>query len=705
MKKFAPIYFLFAIFLFVNQTNGQTPSPTPKSQTEVKPADDEDVVRITSNLIQIDVVVTDKKGKPIPNLKPEDFEIFENDKKQNITTFSYVGVDAPIPTNLPKTNADKNAPPVIVKLKPEQVRRTIALIVDDLNMAFDGVYFVRKALKKFVDEQMQPGDLVAIIRTSSGVGALQQFTADKQQLYAAIERVKYSLTGRSGIGVFDPVREKNGDDYTRGLDEVNELRDQIYTVGTLGAINYVVRGMRELPGRKAVLLLSNGFGVPQDPYTLIKLRHLTDLANRAGVVIYTLNSTGLPYTGITAADNFRPILSQPGRFGDLISSREMTLLTRQGGLSYLADETGGFAVRNTNDMGDGIRRVMDDQNSFYLIGYQPEAETFDPKRNRFNKLKIKVKLKDIKVRYRSGFFGIKDEEIKPVELTARQKVVMALTSPFSSGAVGLRLTTIFGNTQNVGSYIRALLHVNGRDITFTKEADGFYKAEFSVLAVTFDDNGAPIDQAGESYSFRADEKWYQRLLQRGFVYHLSLPIKKAGAYQMRVALIDEPSSNVGSATQFIQVPDIKKERLLLSGLVLTKYEPDMKKETAESEDSGVAGETAPLTDAAVRQFRIGDTVMYGYQIYNTKIDKQTKQQQLKTRLRLFRNGKEVFAGEEIPFDFQGQTDLKRLLFRGTLRLGSELEPGEYVLQIVATDLLAKEKNRTATTWIEFEIIK
>ncbi len=150
------------------------PSPTPP---------DDDIVKITTSLIQIDVTVTDEKGKVITDLKPEELEIYENGEKQKITNFSFISSVKTVE----KPNAvDKNAisvPPV--QLRPENVRRSYALVVDDLSLSFESAYQTRKALKKFVDEQMQDGDLVAIIRTGAGIGALQQFTSDKRVLYAA----------------------------------------------------------------------------------------------------------------------------------------------------------------------------------------------------------------------------------------------------------------------------------------------------------------------------------------------------------------------------------------------------------------------------------------------------------------------------------------------------------------------------------------
>ncbi|HEU5239426.1 MAG TPA: VWA domain-containing protein, partial [Pyrinomonadaceae bacterium] len=184
------------------QTSGTAQPQSPPQKPE-----DIDVVRITSNLVQVDAIVTDSKGKLVTDLKPEEVEIFEDGHKQKITHFSYYAAETPAAESPARAVAvDKNAPPVPpTRIKPEDVRRTIAIVVDDLGLSFESTYYVRRALRKFVDEQMQPGDLVAIIRTSGGIGALQQFTADKRQLYAAVERVKWNATGRGGVSAFAPI--------------------------------------------------------------------------------------------------------------------------------------------------------------------------------------------------------------------------------------------------------------------------------------------------------------------------------------------------------------------------------------------------------------------------------------------------------------------------------------------------------------------
>ncbi|PYS83511.1 MAG: hypothetical protein DMF70_06575 [Acidobacteria bacterium] len=279
------------------------PPPPQQPKTQQQKPEDIDVVRITTNLVQVDAVVTDRNGKVVTDLKPEEVQIFEDGKPQKITHFSYNVTESAVVAPPPKpANVDKNAPPTPpVALKPEQVRRTMALVVDDLG------------LKKFVDEQMQPGDLVAIIRTSGGMGALQQFTTDKRQLYAAIERVKWYASGRGGVGAFAPIEPPTpgafGADIDAKNDELNQFREDLFAVGTLGAISYVVKGLRQLPGRKSVLLISDGFRIYSQEdamrtyLALERLRRLIDEAGRASVVIYTMNATGLQTLGFSAADN------------------------------------------------------------------------------------------------------------------------------------------------------------------------------------------------------------------------------------------------------------------------------------------------------------------------------------------------------------------------------------------------------------------
>ncbi len=717
MKK--SILALIWALAFALTVYSQTPRPTPP---------DDDVVKISTNLIQIDVTVTDSKGKVVTGLKPEDFEIYENGEKQKITNLSFVS-SIKVNTETVKNPNEKIPVPIPqAELKADQIKRTLALVVDDLSLSFVSAYQVRRALKKFVDEQMQDGDLVAIIRTGAGIGALQQFTSDRRQLYAAIEKVVWNPLGRGNIGAFAPIRDnekivdENETEEDKAARENSEnafedFQGAYFATGTLGALRYIVTGMKELPGRKSVILFSDGFKIFQrdeqgfsDGGTVLDfLRQLVDTANRASVVFYTIDARGLQTANITAEDS---VSANPERLQEVLSGRRAELLDTQDGLIYLARQTGGFPVINNNDIGSGVRKILDDQ-SYYLIGYQPDSDTFDAKIRRFNKLEVRVKNKDLKVRYRSGFFNVAERNVAKTTTnqTPLQQIENALTSPFGVNDISLRLNTLFGNDATQGSFVRPLLHISAQDLKFTDEPDGAKKAVFDVLAVIFGDNGLPVEQLAKSYTLTVKDEMYKKILNEGFVYHFNLPIKKPGAYQFRVAIRDAQAEKVGSASQFIEVPNLKKERLTISGIVLENLnEAQWKRfesatpDIASDQLNAPTDKPNPMSDTSLRRFKRNSFLRYGFEIYNAKLD-TSKKPDLMVRIRVFRDGKLILDGKQTPVDFSGQTDLERIKSSGAINLLRGMQTGEYILQIIITDNLAKEKKRTSAQFVQFEVVE
>ncbi len=713
MKRLAHIFALVCLFSTAAFAQAATPTATP-TPTLV----DEDVVKITTALIQIDVTVTDSKGKIVRDLKPEEIEIYENGKKQPISNFSFVSNTREVTETATGVKpAAPGVPPT--PLKSEQVKRTIALVVDDLTLSFESTHQVRRALKKFVDEQMQDGDLVAIIRTGAGIGALQQFTSDRRMLYAAIEKVRWNASGTGKIGAFAPIEAKidtgmpeeepePGERTAEGIErEFNDFRNSVFATGTLGAVNYVVRGMSELPGRKSIMLLSDGFRMftrnassfSDSGRVLESVRRLVDQANRASVVIYTMDPRGLQVTGITAADD------TSGRSAVEIqqaaNDRGDDLRETQDGLVYLARQTGGFAFINNNDLSGGIRRVLDDQ-SYYLVGYEPDEDTFDPKIRRFNKLDIRVLRKGTRVRYRSGFFGVTDERMAGPKATGNQNLLNALMSPFAVNEIPVRMNTLFGSNGPQGSYVRSLLHVTARDLTFTDGQNGTKIAVFDVLAVGFGDNGQAVDQLSKTYTLTMNKDRYEEFIKKGFVYDFAFPIKKPGGYQLRVALRDTKSNKVGSASQFVEVPNLKKNRLTLSGAALenTTFEMWQQRNTATA--VAASGDTNPLMDTALRQFKKGTVLNLGFMIFNAKTD-ASKKPNLGSQTRLFKDGVPVFQGEILPVSMNHQADMKAINFLTSLSLGTSISPGDYVLEIAITDNLAKGKYKAVSQYIQFEV--
>ncbi len=715
----------------------QTPQPTT---TPPPLEDDGDVVKISTNLIQVDVTVTDKNGNPVTNLKADDFEIYENGKKQKITSALFVSSQV-IPEGKSTKNKERfgiEIPKPVGEVTSNEVRRTIALVVDDLSLSFESVHFVKRSLRNFVEKQMQQGDLVAIVRTGSGIGALQQFTTDKRRLYAAIEKVKWNSRGAGGISVFKPFSSHKAFDIEigRGASEGNEdvpvsetgfedTRKELFASGSLGAIQYVVEGMDRLPGRKSVLLFSDGFQIFSRGETnftgssrvLDSLTNLVESANRAAVVIYTMDARGLQTIDFTAADDVGSTPPDEGGIvqttsNTLISGRRAAFATSRDGINYLAKETGGFSIYNTNDLNAGVKRVLDDQ-SYYLIAYEPEAESFDPEKRKFNKLNVKVLKNDVEVRYRSGFFNISDDKFKKseVSLTGNEKILDALVSPFTVNNVSISLSTIFKSDERDNLFVDSYLHINSNDLKFIKTADGKNKAVFDIVVANFGDNGIPTDQISKTFTISVEGQTYDAIIRDGFVYYFTLPVKKPGAYQMRVAIRDQTTDKVGSASQFIEIPKLKKDRLTLSGIVVDNI--SYKEWNAGlNSDQGkmIVGEDTPennssaLSDTALRQFKRETVLRYALEVYNTQISSQ-KRSDLYIRTRLFRDNILVYEGTDVPIISDSAESSPIKPTSGAINLGTNLKPGDYILQIIVTDKLAKEKRQIATQFVQFEIIE
>ncbi len=724
MNKKLLVKAIFFITLFAAAISAQTPKPsaTPPGETD-------DTIKISTTLIQVDVTVTDKDGKIVTDLKPEDFEVYENGKKQDITNFSFIAVDSktkPAETvNAPTVSNNKNSIPLPpVKLKAGQVRRTYALVVDSLGLSFESVRHVQQSLKKFVNEQMQEGDLVAIIRIGGGIGALQSFTSDKRQLLIAIDKIKWNSYGRSGISTFEPIqkdikeeiqsrsksnRTVEGSDADREFQrQTDEFRHDNFSVATLHVLNNIIKVMSDFPERKAIMFFSEGFRLNGANRILAEMKVLADRANRSSVVIYTLDPRGLQNPGMAfAEDDITTVVPDDPGAGRLDSdprdARTTGFRESQMSLRYLADETGGIPFVNQNNLNKGMQMALNDQSGYYLLGYQPDDETFDPKKNKFNKLEIKVKSPNLKVRSRSGFYGHTDTKTEKQSKSSESPLYQAIASPFQEKGLDIRLTTMVGNNAKQGDYIRALFHIKGEDLTFTDEADGTKKVVLDVVVVTLDEDGKVVDEFNRTYPIRIPKQGFQTVLQNGLDYSTDMPVKKPGFYSFRLAVRDNNSKRLGSVGDFVEIPDTKKDKFFMSGLYTTTVTNENKplfpkNRPAEAAFAPVFFNTIP----SIRQYYAGSVLSYVYNIYNSKPDEVTNQAKLTRQIRLYKDGKLLADGAEKPVEIQPQSDISRIQDYGFLLLNEKAETGEYILQIIIRDKLA---SKTTSQWIDFEVVK
>jgi hypothetical protein len=463
--------------------------------------------------------------------------------------------------------------------------------------------------------------------------------------------------------------------------------------------------MSQLPGRKSIILFSDGFrmftrdeqGNEEGSIILELLRKLVDPANRASVVINTIDGRGLVYTGDTAADNVTDTSVEA--MTRSLNDRSDQLFETQQGLAFLAEETGGLAIRNNNDLSGGVRKILDDQ-SYYLVAYEPEDETFDPGKVKFNKISVKVLRKDAVVRTRSGFFSVATPETKAAAEkppTPFRQLMDALSSPFAQSGIQLRLNPLVANDPKQGMYVKSYLHIDAKDLKFIDAADGKRKATITIIAAAFGDSGVPVAQVSRSYAITVKPDGMKSILENGFVYDFTFPMKNAGGFQYRVAIRDDQSGTVGSANQFVQIPKIRKGRPVLSGIVLQNFTAEQWQQAAKAAGAVKSDAT---NDTSVRRFRRGTVLQYAAEIYG--LDARSAADPRYTRkIRVYRDGKLVLDGKDQPLD--ARTAGGKLVFSSALSLGSGMQPGEYVLQMIVVDNEKKDQKKYATQVAQFEL--
>jgi VWFA-related protein len=682
-QSFALLTFLF--LLCVAPARAQNPPSQPRPQS------DEDRVVVTTNLVQVDAVVTDKTGKQITNLRPSDFEVVEGGRARDIVGFSYVDLktNAPVTGNNRAANARNEAtPPQLHALRPESVRRAIAIVVDDFGLSFESIAHLRTALEKFVSEQTEASDVIAVVRASGGPGSMQQFTSNRAQVIATIKRLRWYQTGRGGAAALDSMLASERDDVGLDLQGYSsshppDLSHKEFFGGSLGALGFVIDRLAKFPGRKSIVLISENLPLTsreaQAGGATHALDRLIELANQHSIVISTMDARGLPKSGLTADDNqFNLAANQVDK---RTRERFQKFTVAQDALNYIAQKTGGIFVSNENDLNDGLRRIIDSEQGYYLLAFRPDdADKERP--DRTYRVTLRLKQPDLVLRSRSTFrrFARAPEEARTQ--TKTDVLRDALGSPFVKEDVRLKVTALFtGRLQ-----LKVLVHVDARDITFTESPDGSHKASFDLAVVAFDDNGKIAQELLRSEPVIVPAKHYEQALRDGLAYTIGVPLEKAGPYQVRVAVRDDETGRLGSDSQFVEVPEARASRLAVAGLIMQ------------------ANTTENRGGPAVRRFVQGDALEYSYLVYGAKQNQNTSTA-LTSQIRLFRGSEEVFTGKIQPTTPASDSSGEAIISGGTLAVTASLPPGEYFLQVTVTDELAPRDKQTSTQWIDFEIIK
>jgi len=718
-RTFLATMAILCSFTAVAAQSGSSPrsSPTPTAQEA-----EQDVVRITTNLVQVDVLVTDKDGNQITDLTANDFELLQDGKPQKLRNVSYISTAPASPASAPVVSKSSNSSlvPPPIRVRPGNLGRLLTFIVDDGNCTASqsGMIAAEQGLEKFVKEQMQPDDLVAIYQTRSGSSVFQQYTSDKALLLRTIRKIRWyppvGTCAPSDGSFSEPARANRLMKITTETPEERQIREAAedssrnnQVVGTLGVLRYVLKGLTRVGGRKVVFLLSDGMPLRSRGRAILSatdvLRDLTDFANRASVVINSIDVRGVSNTSMIEARDEVLTKEEVNASDKIIATRTADVIDAHEGLSFLASETGGKLYTNQNFLDVPLRRALNLEKGYYLLGYQPDEETF--KGRHFHDIKVKVNRPELRVVSRAGFVGTTEKEARAKPRSADSELYEALVAPLPKPGLELGLTAFFANSPAEGNFVRSLVHLNGRDVTFVDQPNGKIKAVFDVVAVTMNEKNAVVDEFNRTHSFIIDAAALPLIKQNGLVYSTDVPIKKAGSYNFRIAVRDVSNKQIGSAGQVIEVPDLTRGNLFLSGLTVSAVDQNGKFVTpAEVKPENALALTASTAVPAIRQFQRNTVLAYAYKLYNAQLDKSTGQPSLTLQLNLYRGGKLISEGTPQPVQLEAQTDLTRISDYGYLRLKPNVEFGDYALQIIIKDLLAKGKNQTATQWIDFEVI-
>ena len=595
----------------------------PARAQEQKPNERvEPALRIETELVQIDVVVANKQGKLVRDLRREDFELYEDGRRQQLTHFA-IGTSAKPARWL---SAEKPAPNTPKREAATEVNagRYIVLAADDFHLEPGNLVAAKRTLQKFVNQQMVPGDQVALVATSGNIGLLQQFTNERAVLERAISRLtvqnRTALGGAYGvprisdyqaelIDLGDPdaielaVQEilrnspepgppsrgsrgnpaaEEGSNSPRGraISQARTKARQIvaenahYTQATLSTIESTIRSLTALPGRKVLVMLSDGFflgGSSASRY--YDLRRIIDAATRAGVVIYTIDARGLvaiPPGGDASSPSQVDITNPGARFR--VDNGAIT--AKQDGLFALAHDTGGQAFFNNNDLSAGLQRVLDDNETYYVLAYEPPLSRRDGK---FHQIEVRIADRpELKVRTRKGYFAPSEKPVakaeaqpnlkpkdaeKAAEIARDKQLRAGLGSLFPLREIPVALAAEFINLPDKGSCIIVNAQIETATLNFERTTNSDRQhAGVDLALVLFDERGKVANSLSEHLDINLSQAALAKPGTRDFNYRQVFPVKP-GFYQARIALRESASTRLGSATYWAEVPDLSKKTL------------------------------------------------------------------------------------------------------------------------------------------------
>lgn len=617
-------------------------------------------VKIKTNEVLLDVVVNDKKGRPLQDLKPEEIEVYEDNVKQTLTEFRQVGqtlpaekmtgsaVTAPVAPAAPTTDTAAGAAATGANATP---RNLVTLLFD--HMPVNRVLPVRDAALNFVDNSLTSDMLVRVMVVGQKLYLIEQFTNDRAKLRKAVERavntVEKTFADQSNRLAAELTKDVEAaaqatkdatqpvspevqlaqlslDTLTFSDKMAREVRSNHHVFSLLP----FARAQRSVPGRKMALYFSDGLYLP--PNLAEVTRAAVGEANRANLSFYAVNirsllvgagnqvsrletATVVNQTRRPESAGFNGALADSFSVSDRVAGRERHStnfnmfevidrnkeLNKRGPLSDLTEGTGGFLVTNSNELNGALKRIASELGHYYVVSYLPSNQEYDGK---FRQITVKVKRSGAQVQTRSGYFAVPPTSTGAPVLTYETPLLAALNNPIVPHAFDFRVKTLHFETRNLQEVHQVVL-VEMPLANFMHELDGQTKAHpvsFSVLALVKDAQGEIVQRFSEPHEMAIPATLAEQAKAASFNFtrHFWLP---PGGYTLEVVAHDQKSDQLSAHRQRFTVA-APKAGLQTGSLFLVKEVETVDGKSASDPDNPLlAGDkrlVPDLTDAGQR---------------------------------------------------------------------------------------------------------
>lgn len=677
-RRIVPAIAIAALALWV-------PSPSARQSVQRRTT-----FRAGVELIYVNVVVRDGSGNIVRNLKKEDFTLVEDDKAQNITAFDFEEVPSeaipltepvePVQPILKAEAAPKpTAPPAeaapAATPKPESIdlknRRLIVLLFDSSSMQPEELERAIESGYEYITKRLTPADLVAVAAVGSTLQIIQDFTADRETLSAALDRFSAVDTVGFQEGTTLTGEETDADGFVADEAEFNIFN----TDRRLAAIEQLSDALAPIQQKKSIVYFNSGV-TERGEDNRVQLRAAIDRAVKANVSIYPVDTRGL--TAIVPGGSASQSSGRGGTSmfsGRGVSRQFDSQAASQDTLVALASDTGGKAFLDTNDFSGVYTKVIADTSAYYLLGY---SSTNPARDGRFRRIRVRLNKPGLKVEHRNGYYAGRDFQHSGKEDRERQLQDQLMTD-LSSTDLTVWMSTSFFRLSDDRFYVPVSIAVPGSEIPFVQSSSQD-RATIDVIGLMRDPQERPVGRLRDTVKLAVQPA--QEVKRKTVQYETGFTLPP-GQYRLKVVLRENQSGAIGSYERDIIVPDMRKLPVKLSSVVLgTQTQPVAQRNAV----SPLARNGTMLVPSLTHVVSTGQPLYFYYEVYEPAVV-QSGSPRLLTSIAFFRGKVKTYETPLVEVTRLDAPDRKAAIFQYSVP-ASALKPGYYTCQVTVVDDVA-----------------